>query len=486
VLPEHADVVVVGGGSCGCVLAARLSDDPQRTVLLLEEGDGFASGVPREIRDAATLPVGPESTWTTIFPAQLTERVATVVTRGRVLGGCGALNGAYFVRARPADFDAWPAGWSYDEVLPYFRAIETDTDFTGDLHGDSGPVPVSRVPADRRHPVSRSFLDAAQRAGHVPVDDLNAPGPDGVGPVPLNVRDGVRTGPLLAHLVPVLHRPNLTVATGSRVTRIVVAGGRAVGVDVIGTEGLRRVAADRVIVSAGAVRSPHLLMLSGIGPADELRRAGIDVRYDLPGVGRDFSDHPEIAIPYRYRHDLPTGVPVLETVLHTDALELRPYTVPFDSAIPGSGVTVPVLGVVATRPRSRGRIVLDPDDPYAPPLLDYRYLSDPDDRADLCDGVRLAGDLLAAMADVVADLDPAVRRGGIDDAWLTARLGTSLHLSGSCRMGDDATAVVDARCRVHGIDGLSVVDTSVFPQVPSRGPHATAVMLAHRAAGWAA
>ncbi|WP_420752181.1 mycofactocin system GMC family oxidoreductase MftG [Rhodococcus sp. O3] len=469
-LPAHADVVVVGGGSCGSVVAARLSDDPDRSVLLLEAGPGYRTvhDTPDEIRTAATVPVGPDSIWATRYTARLTSEVATTVSRGRVLGGSGAVNGAYFVRARPGDLARWPASWAYDEVLADFRALETDSDFSGDLHGSDGPVPVGRVPWDRLHPMSAAFHETAVATGFTAVDDLNAPGPDGVGRVPLNIRDGMRVGPALAYLLPVLHRTNLTVATGTEVLRIVLANGRAVGVEVADGAAARTITAGHVVVCAGAVHSPQLLMLSGIGPADELRRLGIAVLHDLPGVVRDFADHPEIAIGYRYRRKLPTGTPLLETVLHTRSLELRPYTVPFGTAIPGSGIADPVLGVVLTRPRSRGRILLDPGDPRSAPVLDYRYLEHPQDRADLREGVHLATDLLGAMTDLV------------DTSSLTTHLGTSLHLSGTCRMGTDDGSVVDERCRVHGIEGLSVVDTSVFPEVPSRGPHATAVMLAHR------
>ncbi|MEU5842597.1 mycofactocin system GMC family oxidoreductase MftG [Rhodococcus sp. NPDC047139] len=475
-IPAHADVVIVGGGSCGCVLAAILSDDPHRTVLVLEEGASFdsLSAVPHEILDAATLPVGPDSPWVTAFPGLLAPDVGATVRRGRVLGGSGAVNGAYFVRARPDDFAAWPGSWSYEQVLPYFRAIETDTDFADDaMHGHCGPIPVTRVPRERAHPVTRAFVDASERAGFAPIEDLNAPGPDGVGAVPLNVRDGTRTSPLIAYLLPVLHRPNLTVAGRTGATRLVVSGDRVVGVEVAGSDGPRTISAGQVIVSAGAVRSPQLLMLSGIGPAGDLHRLGIDPLHDLPGVGRDFSDHPEFAVPYRFRSDVPPHTILLEAVLHTGELELRPYVTAFGSAIPGSGVADPVLGVVLTRSHSRGRIVLDERDPRREPVLDYRYLADPADRTALDQGIRFAADLLASMSDVVEDGSVDVARGG---------LGTSLHLSGTCRMGDDDRAVVDERCRVRGIEGLSVVDTSVLPELPSRGPHATAVMLAHRIA----
>lgn len=484
--PERADVVVVGGGSCGSVVAARLSDDPGRSVLLLEAGRGYDRGptLPSELRDAALLPVGPGSEWTAAYSAHLTEGRDVTVVRGRGLGGSGAVNGAYFIRARPDDFEQWPRSWSYDEVLPYFRAIETDTDVIGGIHGSDGLIPVMRTPPDRLHPVSAAFHTAAVAAGHHPVEDLNAPGPVGVGRVPMNVRDGARNGPGLTYLMPVMGRPNLSVQTGTKVVRIVLSGGRATGVEVGDGASVRRIEAGRVVVCAGAVCSPQLLMLSGIGHSSQLRSLGIDVVHHLAGVGDGFSDHPEIAVPYRYRNAVPAPAPLLETVLHTDTLEFRAYTVPFGTAIPGSGVVDPVLGVVLTRPRSRGRVMLNPQDPSMPPVLDYRYLAHPDDRATARVGVRTAADLLSGMTGVVAPGSVAVEpgRGDPSDAWLVAHLGTSLHLSGTCRMGDDEHSVVDERCRVHGIEGLSIVDTSVFPEVPSRGPHATAVMLAHRIA----
>ncbi|MEE2031809.1 mycofactocin dehydrogenase MftG [Rhodococcus chondri] len=486
-LPVHADVVVVGGGSCGSVDAARHSDDPDRTVLLLESGPGYRSipATPSALRDAAVLPVGPGSDWVQQYPASLTAGVATTIARGRVLGGSGAVNGAYFVRARPDDFARWPSSWSFERVLPHFRAVETDLDFADEWHGRAGPIPVSRTPWDSLHPVARAFHEAAVAAGHAVVDDLNAPGSDGVGRVPMNVRDGVRYGPALACLLPVLHRPNLTVRTGVRVRAVALSSGRAVGVEVHDGTDIRTITAGRVVLCAGAVCSPQLLMLSGIGPADELRRSGIAVEHEAPGVGRGFTDHPEVAIRYRYRRDVPRRAPLLQTVLHTGEIEYRPYTVPFGAAIPGSGVADPVLGVVAIRPHSRGDIRLDPTDPAAPPILDYRYLIDIGDCDVLRRGVRDAAGLLTGMSHVVDrhSLDPETRDPS--DAWLARHLGTSLHLSGTCRMGPGDDAVVDELCRVRGVEGLSVVDTSVFPEVPSRGPHATAVMLAHRIAGGA-
>ena len=482
-IPARADIVVVGGGSAGCTLAATLAGRPGRTVVLLESGPGYASTgtAPPELLDASRLPVGPESRWTAQYPVLLAGRPGTIA-RGRVLGGSGAVNGGYFVRGRPGDFDAWPPSWSFDHVLPYFRLIEHDSDFGDEWHGAAGPVPVSRTPWSRLHPVARAFHDAAVAAGHLPVEDLNAPGPVGVGRVPLNIANGVRMGPALSSLMPALASPNLTVCSGTRARRVVMSGAEAVGVEVDGGDGVAFIEAGSVVLCAGAVESPRLLLLSGIGPADELATLGVAPVVDLPGVGTGFTDHPEVAVPYRYRSDLPLGTAVLETVLHTDELELRPYTAPFADSVPGSGAAVPVLGVVLTRPRSRGRLIFDARDPYAAALLDYGYLDDPRDRAALRHGVASAVHLLAAMDGVVDPHSVQAGAADVDDEWLAAHLGTSQHLSGSCRMGSDDSAVVDDRCRVHGAERLFVADTSVFPQVPSRGPHATVVMLARRVA----
>lgn len=482
-LPVHADIVVVGGGSAGCTVAATLAERSGRSVVLLESGPGYGSiaAAPAELLDAARLPVGPESLYTAQYPALLGRRDATIA-RGRVLGGSGAVNGGYFVRARPADFDDWPSSWSFGEVLPHFRALESDTDFDDEWHGATGPVPVARTPWDRMHPVARAFHGAAVAAGHAPVDDLNAPGPDGVGRVPLNISHGMRMSPALAFLMPALDSPNLTVCCNADVRRIVMSGAEAVAVEVDDGRGVTTIEAGSIVLCAGAIESPRLLMRSGLGPRDELRRLEVPSVVDLPGVGRGLTDHPEVVVPYRYRGEFSTRAPVLETVMHTGELELRPYTAPFADSVPGSGVEVPVLGVVLTRPRSRGRLVFDARDPRAAPVVDYGYLEDPHDRAALRDGVASAVRLLATMRDVVDAGSIGVEAAAVDDAWLEAHLGTSQHLSGSCSMGSGDSAVVDDRCRVHGAERLFVVDTSVFPQVPSRGPHATVVMLARRIA----
>lgn len=469
---RHVDALVVGGGSCGCVMAARLSEDPSLEVLLLESGPGFASlgDVPSEVTDSRLLPVGPSSPWIDTYPAELTPSIPRVIARGRVLGGSGAVNGGYFIRARPSDFDAWPASWSFADVLPYFRRLESDVDFTGWAHGDAGPMPVSRVAAGSRAPITDMFVDAARRAGFAADDDKNAPDSvGGVGAVPRNVIGDIRTNSALAYLLPALSRPNLTVEDRSTVLSVTFDGTRATGVLVARQGSVERVAANTVILCSGAVRTPQLLMLSGVGPSEELRLHGISVVLDHPRVGREISDHPEVGVYYSFPD---TGGPAspLEAVLHVDDLEIRPYSAAFDRMIPFHPIGDPMIGVGLMKPESRGSLSLRSNDPADAPIVRYRYLEAASDRAALAGGVDLVGDMLGGVVPIAP---------GSGDPLL-GRLGTSLHLSGSCAMGQ-GNSVLDDECRVRGIDGLRVVDTSAFPVVPTRGPHATAIMLAERA-----
>lgn len=471
-----ADVIVVGGGSSGCVVAARLSANPDRTVLVIEAGRGSQEPGPLGV-----LPVGPRSDLTITYPVELRRGQQTTISRGRALGGSGAVNGGYFIRGTRSDFESWPSSWSYSEVLPYFRKLETDLFGDPRWHGDTGPMPVTRIGRDAMQPVSSAFLEACAAAGLGYAADLNEPDADGAGPVPLNAEAGRRISTASAYLTPHLGRPNLRVRTGVVARRVVFDGVRAVGVeaDVAGERRVLR--ARQVVLCGGAIGTAHLLMHSGIGPAQQLSRLGLSVVADRPGVGRDFGDHPEVTLAYRLRRPQPRNehTAVLEAVLETDGIEIRPYTAPFAEIIPGTLDTVPRLGVALMRPESRGEIVLRSADPVDPPIVRYRYLASAADRAAMRAGLGLARGLLSSAAfGRVAEIEQS--------RWppteMFENLGTSLHLSGTCRMGSEADgdAVVDDRCRVIGVDGVRVADTSVMPVVTSRGPHATAVMIAER------
>ncbi|WP_415974007.1 mycofactocin system GMC family oxidoreductase MftG [Rhodococcus sp. 077-4] len=481
---EFADVIVVGGGSCGCVIAARLSENPDRSVLVLEAGPAFSgvSDVPAELRDASMLPIGPGSEWVGTYAAELTAAVTRTIARGRVLGGSGAVNGGYFVRATPRDFDDWPQStWSFDQVLPFYVGSETDLDSTvlRRWHGSQGPMPVWRAPVQDRHPLTAAFVNSATNAGFGFEKDLNAPGAaaEGVGAVPSNIRNGTRVNAALAYLLPVIGRKNVRVQGNTTVASLIFNGDRVIGVDIV-VDGVRTtVRSDTVIVSAGAVHTPALLLRSGIGRAEDAVALGIPVVADSPGVGRGFSDHPEVAVPVVMKRESSTVSPALEAVLHSGDVEIRPYTRRFDQLISGLTRGPHVFGVGLMRSSARGSITLRSTDPFESPDVRYHYLESEGDRRAMLDGIALARDLLASPS-MTGEVDvPAM-----DDPL--AGLGTSLHLSGSARMGPDSDpgSVLDDHCRVRGVEGVFVVDTSAFPVVPSRGPHATAIMFAERAA----
>lgn len=467
-----ADVVVVGGGSCGSVVASRLSEDPSCTVVVLESGPGFRTvdDVPAEVLDAHVLPVGPGSPWIDRYPAELTPSISREIARGRILGGSGAVNGAYFIRARPADFSRWPDFWSFDAVLPYFRVSENDADFGGDVHGASGPMPVSRVKQGASSKITDMFVDAALAAGFAADPDKNDPNSSGgVGPVPRNIFGSVRTNAALAYLIPSMLRQNLTVLDRTTVLGVTFEGMRASGVTMLRNGEVSHMRAGKVVLSAGAVRTPQLLMLSGIGPSKQAAEFDIPVVADHPRVGQGFSDHPEIGVYYKFSEESPAASPI-EAVLHVDDLEIRPYSSPFDRMIPGLPIGDPMFGIGLMRSEARGHISLLSNDPADAPMVRYRYLESGVDRSAMGVGLDLVDELMSAvvpMASVAGDR-------------LTGRLGTSLHLSGSCAMGDDGS-VLDDHLRVRGVEDLYVVDTSAFPVVPTRGPHATAIMLAERA-----
>ncbi|MGE2718303.1 mycofactocin dehydrogenase MftG [Mycolicibacterium celeriflavum] len=471
----RSDVLIVGAGSAGSVLTERLSADPACTVTVVESGPGPSDPhVSAQISDGLRLPIGTASSVVRRYPTTLTLDPVrrAMLMRGAVVGGSGAVNGGYFCRALPADFDDWGLpGWAWSDVLPHFRAIETDLDFDTEVHGSDGPITVRRV--SEFDGCTASFVRAATAAGHPWIADLNGstaeePVGAGVGAVPLNIHQGTRMGPGGAYLQPALDRANLTLLTDTRVRRVKIVAGRAVGVECTGPDGATYLEADRIVLCAGAIGSAHLLMLSGVGRPEILEAAEIPVTANLP-VGAVMSDHPEWILPVNWTET--HGLPPLEAVLTTDDwLEIRPYTAGFGAMVSGRRDDPgdhPHIGVTLMRPRSRGVVSVVSADPDVPPVIEHHYDSEPGDVEALRAGIALSRELIGTTAEV----GPS--------SW-----STSQHLSGTAPMGADGddVAVVDPRCRVYGIEGLWVVDGSVLPVIPSRGPHATIVMLGHRAA----
>ncbi|CAM4034695.1 mycofactocin system GMC family oxidoreductase MftG [Nocardiopsis gilva] len=501
--------MIVGAGPTGSALAVRLSDDTTpgaaRSVQLLEAGPAPATcdAVPPEVLDgtrmAAARP-GHALNWS--FTGKVAPGTRRPVPRGRVAGGSGAINGGVFIRGTREDFDAIAAlghpDWSYERVLPSFAAVEHDHDFAGPPHGRRGPVPVRRTFPGSASPLTEAFWAACRGLGYPWEPDKNAPGPPGVGPVPVNVVSGIRHSALLTHLLPHAGRPHLTVRGGVLVRRILFAGTRAIGVEAE-TEGrVQVVRGDEIVLAAGAIGSARLLLLSGVGPADELADLGIRVVHGAPAVGRAVTDHPGVAVGIT---PVPSAVPaartaVVEAALHAVStaadegtgarrdgdLEIMPYTAPFTELIPGGAGTPPgevAFGVTLLRTASSGAIRLASADPHAPPLITYRHLTSAADRARLREGVRRCAEILtsAPLRRLTASYGgPPAAVLGSDralDTWIGERVSTANHLSGGCAMGE----VTDAQGRVHGVTGLRVADSSILPRAPSRGTAATAAMM---------
>jgi len=442
-------------------------------VTVLEAGPGLDD--PELLAQTANghqLPIGSGSPLVQRYLTKLTDRPArqSPIVRGATVGGSGAVNGGYFCRALPPDFDRNEIpGWAWPDVLEHFRAIETDLDFDTYAHGQSGPIRVRRT-RDMTG-ATETFVAATQSAGFPWIADLNDVGtqlPSGVGAIPLNVVDGVRTGSGAGYLIPALGRANLTLLSRTRAVRLRFSGAAVVGVDAVGPGGPVALTADRIVLCAGAIQSAHLLMLSGVGEETMLAAAGVEMVAALP-VGLHCSDHPEWVMPTNWA--VAEDRPVLEVVLSTtDGIEIRPYTGGF-IAMTGDGTAGhrdwPHIGVALMQPRSRGHITLVSADPGVPPRIEHRYDSEPADIVLLRQGTELARELFGAATHI----GPAV--------W-----STSQHLCGSAPMGaeGDPRSVVDQGCRVRGIENLWVIDGSILPVIPSRGPHATIVMLGHRAA----
>ena len=520
------DYLIIGGGSAGCVLASRLSEDPRVRVALLEAGPRDSSVLIHCPAGLALLAKSGQANWgfQTVPQAGLNGRRG-YQPRGRVLGGSSSVNAMIYARGHRQDYDDWAAlgnpGWAWDDVLPYFKRAEDNARGADAYHGQGGPLHVMDLGSPNRH--SADFVAAARQAGWAANADFNGAQQEGVGLYQVTHKHGERFSAAKAYLTPHLGRPNLQVITGAHATRIVLEGRRAVGVEFV-QNGQRHVlrAAREVLLSAGAFQSPQLLMLSGIGPAAHLQQHGITPLHDLPGVGQHLQDHVDVVLV----HNAPqltdlfglswTGaLKVLRGIAEWRRQRSGMLTTNFAEAggfiRSQASESIPdlqlhfVIGklvnhgrtsttghgyschVCLLRPRSRGSVQLASGDAQAAPLIDPNFLAEPDDVARLVHGFKLMRHILAQPA--LADLggqelarSAQARTDAQIEQYIRDHADTIYHPVGTCRMGPGPMDVVDAQLRVHGLQGLRVVDAAIMPTLVGGNTNAPVIMIAEKAA----
>jgi choline dehydrogenase len=521
---QAVDYIIVGAGSAGGVLAARLTEDPKVRVLLVEAGPEDRSWRIHMPAAVGSLLSSDAYNWNYVSdPEPFLDGRRLTHPRGRVLGGSSSINGMVYVRGHADDYNGWAdaglTGWSYPDVLPYFKRAERHALGADRYHGGQGPLAVF-APTLEASPLAAAFVRAAAQAGYGLSEDSNGERQEGFGRVDRTTHNGRRCSVARAYLRPARRRENLSIVTGSLVHRVLLEGDRAVGIEyAVGGDLVQRFADREVIVSAGAINSPLLLQMSGIGPAEELSKIGLTARIDLPAVGSHLNDHPDIVIQHRCLKPVSlfganrglgkvvtglrwfAGLGGLAGSNHFEAggflrsragvrqpdlqltfmpLAIKPGTVE-DVGMHSFQVHIDLM-----RPKSLGRVMLRSADPAQPPSICFNYLAAPQDREDLRAAVRLTREILAQPAlDAYRgeELNPgaALQSDEDIDAWVRRGVETCYHPVGTCRMGlDERDSVVDAQCRVHGIRGLRVVDASVMPAIVSGNTNAPTIMIAEK------
>jgi choline dehydrogenase len=522
----HYDYIIVGAGSAGCVLATRLTEDKEVRVLLLEAGPRDKSWKIHMPSGMGQLLSSTQFNWNYVSdPEPFLDNRQLTHPRGRVLGGSSSINGMVYIRGHARDYDQWSQagnrGWSYADVLPYFKRAEKHENGATKYHGGDGPLFVTS-PKIAQSPLCQAFIQAGIEAGYPSAPDVNGHRQEGFGPIDRTTRDGKRWSAARGYLSQALGRPNLTIVTGALAQRVLLDGNKATGIDyTVNGQTARAYAEREVILSGGAINSPQLLQLSGIGNPDHLREIGVEVKHALNGVGENLNDHPDVVIQHRCKQPVtlfpvsrgarkyltglqwfinqkgPAATNHFEAgafirsqpgVEHPDLqLTFMPLAV-----IPGSVDTVPEhafqVHLDLMRPHSLGYVKARSANAKEPPAIRFNYMKDPRDRADMRAGVRLTREILAqkSMQPFAGDeLFPGINVKSDDelDAWARKAIETCYHPVGTCKMGraSDGLAVVDDQLKVHGLDGLRVVDASIMPVIVSGNTNAPTIMIAEKA-----
>ena len=531
---QEYDYIVVGAGSAGCVLANRLSANPENRVLLLEAGSRDSNYLFRLPMLMGKLMHSGIYNWKyhTEPEAQLAGR-QVYWPRGKVLGGSSTINGMIYVRGNPADYDGWEQaglpGWSYEKVLPLFKRSEAHIDRADQFHGRTGELSVRR--ATGNNAMFDAYVEAGQQAGHAFTDDFNGERQEGFGRYDFTIRNGKRCSAATAFLVPAKARPNLIVATQALAHRVVLEGARAVGVEYrVGDRLITAMAAKEVLLAAGVVNSPQLLMLSGIGDSEHLGQHGIPVAHHLPGVGRNVQDHVDCCLVHECKQPVSLHENLRIDKMTLGVLQAAAFGTGFVTTFPyeagsfmrsAADLEVPdiqthfmpateetanlhwsllsfarrkdvaknhgtTIRIGPVKPKSRGRIALRSSNPEDPPLIYANYLADQRDVDTAVAGVQLMRNVMASKAFqhiLGRELSPGpdIRTDAQIAKWLIDDAMTTLHPVGSCKMGVDSEAVVDAQLRVHGITGLRVVDASIMPEITRGNTNAPVIMIAEKA-----
>jgi choline dehydrogenase-like flavoprotein len=521
------DYVVVGGGSAGCVLAARLTESADVRVLLVEAGGRDSHPYIHMPVGFAKMTAGPMTWGLVTAPQRHANGREIPYAQARVLGGGSSINAEVFTRGHPSDYDRWAAegaeGWAFEDVRRYLIRLEGNTILSGAWHGTDGPIAVSNIPDPQK--MTRAFVQSCQELGIPYNPDFNGPQQEGAGVYQTTTKDGRRCSAAVGYLRPALKRPNLTVVTGALVLRLLFEGRRAIGVEYVAGDGVVQARAEgEVLVTAGAIGTPKLLMLSGVGPADHLRAHGIAVVEDVPGVGQNLQDHFGIDIVAELRehtsldkynrlhwaawagaqYALFRSGPVTSNVVEggafwyadgpgsTAAPDLQFHFLAGAGAEAGvpsvrkgrSGIT---LNSYTLRPRSRGSVKLRSVDPRALPIVDPNFLAEPEDVRVSVEGVKISREIfsqpsLAKHIHEVRFPDASVRTQAELEAYARQYGRTSYHPVSTCRMGADGLAVVDSVLRVRGLDGIRLCDSSVMPSLVGSNTNAATIMIGEKAA----